>query len=570
MLFVALAVDYDGTIAQHGRVDGRTVEALERARASGKRLFLVTGRQMSEIEDLFEPISLFDAIVAENGAVLHLPARREMRALCGAPPPELVDRLHAEGVNPMWVGSCIVATWEPNEEKVLKVVHELGLEWYIVFNKGAVMCVPAGISKASGLRAALSEFELSPFNVIGVGDGENDHAFLSICGYSVAVANAIDALKAKVDVIMQGDHGRAVIDLVQDWLERPDVLEAPRMSVELGRDEAGAPVLLYPSAGIVIAGASGGGKSTLATALIERIGERAQQFLIVDPEGDYADLEGAAHLGLPDRPPTLEEALALLDKPDDNLVLNLLGVDVPDRQPFGAALLGRLALLRSEKARPHWLFLDEAHHFFPAKSDASTLVIPAQAPGVVLITVDPGALACAALQIVRTLIAVGPEASDILRAFCTALSIPVPELPRNPEEGEVLLWHRASGSAPKFVRVTPPYRVHKRHTRKYAEGRLSEARSFFFRGPDARLNLRASNLTTFLELAAGVDAQTWMHHLARGDYSRWFRDVIGDRELADEARAVEVSARSEQDAEATKRAMREAVLRRYTAPAVGR
>jgi hydroxymethylpyrimidine pyrophosphatase-like HAD family hydrolase len=570
MLFVGLAVDYDGTIAQHGRVDGRTVEALERARTNGKRLFLVTGRQMSEIEALFEPMDLFDAIVAENGALLHLPATRETRALCGAPPPELIEGLRAEEVSPMWIGACIIATWEPNEGKVLKVLRELGLEWKIVFNKGAVMCVPSAISKASGLMAALSEFELSPFNVIGVGDGENDHAFLSICGCSVAVANAISALKAKVDVIMQRDHGHGVIDLVQDWLERPDVLEAPRMSVDLGRDEAGAPVLLYPSAGILIAGASGGGKSTLATALIERIGDRGQQFLIVDPEGDYADIERAAHLGLPDRPPTLEETLALLDKPDDNLVLNLLGVDVPDRQPFGAALLGQLALLRSEKARPHWLFLDEAHHFFPARADAASLVIPAEAPGVVLITVDPGSLARAALQVVRTLIAVGPEAPDILRAFCAAMNIPCPDLPHDPKEGDVLLWHRARGAAPAFVRVTPPVRTHKRHTRKYAEGRLSEERSFFFRGPDARLNLRAFNLITFLELAAGVDAQTWMHHLLRGDYSRWFRDVIGDRELADEAQAVEASAKSERDAEATKRAIREAVLRRYTAPVVGR
>jgi hydroxymethylpyrimidine pyrophosphatase-like HAD family hydrolase len=61
-------------------------------------------------------------------------------------------------------------------------IRELGLELQIIFNKGAVMVLPAGVSKASGLEAALALLELLPHDVAGIGDAENDHAFLRLCG----------------------------------------------------------------------------------------------------------------------------------------------------------------------------------------------------------------------------------------------------------------------------------------------------------------------------------------------------------------------------------------------------
>jgi len=50
------------------------------------------------------------------------------------------------------------------------------------------MVLPAGINKASGLPAALARLRLSPLNVVGIGDAENDTAFLQACGCAVAVA----------------------------------------------------------------------------------------------------------------------------------------------------------------------------------------------------------------------------------------------------------------------------------------------------------------------------------------------------------------------------------------------
>jgi hypothetical protein len=69
----------------------------------------------------------------------------------------------------------------------------------------------------------------------------------------------------------------------------------------------------------------------------------------------------------------------------------------------------------------------------------------------------------------------------------------------------------------------------------------------------------------FVQIASGVDDETWRYHLSRGDYSAWFRDVIKDRQLADEAEAIERERTA--DAAQTREKMRRAIDARYTLPA---
>jgi HAD superfamily hydrolase (TIGR01484 family) len=177
MLFCALACDYDGTLACDGRVDEPTLEALRRFKATGKRLILITGRELADLRAVFDPMDDFDAVVVENGAVMYLPATQEERSLAPPPPERFITSLRAKGVKPLSVGRSIVATWTANESAVLETIRELGLDWQLTFNKGAVMCLPPGIDKASGLRAALEQLKLSAHNVVGIGDAENDQAF---------------------------------------------------------------------------------------------------------------------------------------------------------------------------------------------------------------------------------------------------------------------------------------------------------------------------------------------------------------------------------------------------------
>lgn len=217
MRFRALATDYDGTIAHDGVVDGPTLAALVRLRESGRRLLLVTGRELPELKLVFPRLDLFDRVVAENGAMLYDPATGVVRVIAPPPPAAFVERLQCEGV-PLSVGATIVATVEPYEHNVLAAIRDLGLGWHVVFNKGSVMALPSDVTKATGLAPALEELGLTHDETVGVGDAENDHAFLSACGLSVAVANALPAVKQTADLVTSGARGAGVAQLIERML----------------------------------------------------------------------------------------------------------------------------------------------------------------------------------------------------------------------------------------------------------------------------------------------------------------------------------------------------------------
>src|SRR5688500_18291982 len=215
MTFTALATDYDGTIATHGVVDDATLAALRRLKAAGRTLVLVTGRELESLYHTFAHVDLFDLVVLENGALLHYPANKTERAICEAPPVQLVLRLRELNVHPLSVGRVIVATVEPHENTVLDCIRDLGLERQVIFNKGAVMVLPPGVNKATGLKAALEELRISPEAVVAVGDAENDHALLAMCGFGAAVSNALPALKDTADWVTPSDHGAGVAQLIE-------------------------------------------------------------------------------------------------------------------------------------------------------------------------------------------------------------------------------------------------------------------------------------------------------------------------------------------------------------------
>jgi phosphoglycolate phosphatase (TIGR01487 family) len=215
--YAALATDYDGTLAHQGVVSAEALRAIVRLRASGKRLVLVTGRELEELKGVFPQIGLCDLVVAENGALLYWPKTQQIKLLGEPPPEKFVQELRERGV-PIAVGRVIVATVEPHENAVLQSIKKLGLELEVIFNKGSVMVLPTGVNKATGLRAGLPRLGLSTRHVIGVGDAENDHAFLRICGCGIAVANALPTLKERADFITQHPHGEGVVELIDQLL----------------------------------------------------------------------------------------------------------------------------------------------------------------------------------------------------------------------------------------------------------------------------------------------------------------------------------------------------------------
>jgi len=214
----ALACDYDGTLAHEGRVAEATTDALGRFKASGRRLLMVTGRELVHLREIYPYLGLFDAIVCENGAQLYQPDLEVEQSLAPGPPPAFIEALRARGVEPLNIGRSIVATTLENETRVLEVVEQQHNGWQVIRNKDSVMSLPAGVDKASGFKIALDLLGLDAAQVMGVGDAENDEAFIAACGVGAAVANALPALKAMADIVTRGADGAGVVELIDQVL----------------------------------------------------------------------------------------------------------------------------------------------------------------------------------------------------------------------------------------------------------------------------------------------------------------------------------------------------------------
>jgi hydroxymethylpyrimidine pyrophosphatase-like HAD family hydrolase len=213
MRFLILAADFDGTLADHGRIDDTTWAGLERLRQSGRKVVLVTGREIDDLLAICPEINRFDAVVAENGAVLYWADKRAIEPLAEPPPAAFVGALR-QRVPDISVGRVIIGTRKPFEVEVLKVIREQGLELQVIFNKDSVMVLPSGVNKASGLEVCLGRLGYSRHNTVGVGDGENDHAFLNWSECAVAVANAVPALRERADLVTRQPNGQGILELV--------------------------------------------------------------------------------------------------------------------------------------------------------------------------------------------------------------------------------------------------------------------------------------------------------------------------------------------------------------------
>ena len=225
--YSALAADYDGTIAQHGDVTEPTRAALVRWKESGRKLILVTGRELPDLQKVCPFTGLFDCIVAENGALLFWPIKGQKQVLAPAPSPEFIRCLRAQGVSPLSVGEAIVATQENYKGVVLEAIEELGLKLKVILNKGALMVLPTSVDKATGLTAGANTMGIALVDIVGVGDAENDQVFLALCGYSAAVGNALNFLKKQVHYVTKATHGAGVEELIEKLLFDQGILRQP-------------------------------------------------------------------------------------------------------------------------------------------------------------------------------------------------------------------------------------------------------------------------------------------------------------------------------------------------------
>jgi HAD superfamily hydrolase (TIGR01484 family) len=399
MRYVAVAAGFDGTLAREDRCDERCIDALKALATTGRKLILVTGRGLRDLLEIFPEARLFDFVVAENGAVMHQPATRESRILAQAPPEILLQELRRRHVTPLSVGSSIVTTVQANEREVAEALRKLQLDFQLVTNPGALMMLPAGVNKASGVWAALKELGVSRHNLVAIGDGENDLALFEFAEHAVAVQNADPLVKRMADRTTLGEYCDGFLELVQD-LVRSDLADAlPRHRIVLGFGPDRQEAQLAPCRDwLLVHGPRGSGKAALVCRLLEQLVSLSYQCCLIGADlGQSAPLtSGLKKFGHAHEAPRLTDILAALEKPNASVAVNLAALPVESRPVFTDALLLQLQALHDRLGRPHAVLMHEAHAFVaggtlataPARFSEVTMVFatsePAQLPSQVL------------------------------------------------------------------------------------------------------------------------------------------------------------------------------------------
>ena len=327
MKFSVLALDYDGTIAREGKLDPNVRSAIDEARARGIVVILVTGRILSDLRRVAGDLESFDAVVAENGAVLAFPGGWT-RVLSRPPSTAFLDELCRQNVR-FDMGDCVVEADAAAASRLLTAVRKLECPLVLAFNRSRVMLLPQGISKATGLREALDTLRLSLHNCIGIGDAENDYQLLDACEIGVAVGWGSKSLRDVADEILPGKGPTDVADYIRKIIgsARLPKSQAAHRRVLLGQASDGHPLEMAIHGRILlIAGDPRSGKSWVTGLFCEQLILQGYCLCIIDPEGDYAPLEALPNVilfGGDEPPPRLSDVARALRYPDVSVILDL-------------------------------------------------------------------------------------------------------------------------------------------------------------------------------------------------------------------------------------------------------
>ena len=580
---IVLACDLDGTLAEDGRVSPSTWEALRSAKMAGLILILVTGRTLDSFVAEVPCAELCEAIVAENGAVVYFPRRDAVILPFGHLDLDFLQRLEAMDV-PLARGMAIAASQVPHDETILKALKESHSGAAVEYNRDAIMLLPPGTSKGSGLVVALQELGYSSHNVVACGDAENDRSLFGVAELTAAVSNALPALKAAADTVLPQPDGEGVQTLIRDLLagRTPPRQLRPDRCLSLGYRMSGAPLYIDPFClvenNVGIFGSSGSGKSWLAGLLAEELLKQKYQVCIIDPEGDYRSLGTSPHtlvLGGPEKAlPSVSDVLNIGEGNNISLILDLSIYAIEKRIDYVADILRALRGLRARRGLPHCFLVDEIQSFCPADGGMLTdLFLEAMQWGgfsVVsfrLSQIAPALLAALDHWLVTRLNL--PEELNTLNAHLaryeggTTILDHVRMLPK----GQAYLCSSPDKPSALPVKNVVKFRVgprsipHIRHLHKYLRAPLPEWKRFYFYDREGQyLGRTAASLWEFREALGVVSLGSLQKHLEQGDFEHWLHEALHDEELA--RRVHKVRDRNLMG-EALRQALLEVVIDRY-------
>lgn len=548
MKFSVLTLDYDGTIAREGKLDPNVRSAIDEARARGIVVVLVTGRILSDLRRVAGNLESFDAVVAENGAVLAFPGGWT-RVLSRPPSRAFLDELCLQKVR-FHMGDCVVEADAAAASRLLAAVQKVECPLVLAFNRSRVMLLPQGISKATGLREALDTLRLSLHNCIGIGDAENDYQLLDACEIGVAVSWGSKALREVADDVLHGKGPSDVADYIRKVTGRTSLprSQAAHRRVLLGQASDGRPLEMAIHGRILlIAGDPRSGKSWVTGLFCEQLIQQGYCLCIIDPEGDYAPLETLPNVilfGGGEPPPRLSDVARALRYPDSSVIIDLSQATHSEKENYLRALLPMLAALRRETGQPHWIVVDEAHYFLNESDFREQMDL--ELGGYMLVTYRVSNLYPDLLKEIESIIVT--QITDAREAQLLATMYGHPD---EVSQWSALLNGLTMDEAAVLSQVDAPERTlqkfivaerltpHVRHRSKYLEVPMNENHAFVFTCNDTPFGNPARTLKEFVTLLERAPDASLAGHARRGDFSRWIAEVFGDQPLAAAIRKVE-------------------------------
>lgn len=451
MRYVALAAGFDGTLARNGRCDARCVAALRAIAASGRKLILVTRRELRDVLQIFPEAGVFDYLVTESGAVMHRTATRESTILAHAPPENFVQELRRRQVTPLTVGSSIITTASAYEDEVAATIRKLHLDCELVTNDDTLIILPGGVSKMlSGVRAALDELGLSAHNLVAIGNPASDLPLFDLAEHAVAVHGAEIPPRRPVERVTGDADDEDFIAFARELIETDLAAAPPRHKIVLGQLENQQEATIQPmEASLLVCGPDGSGKAAMCHKLLDQLLNHHYQCCIigVDLNGKHTLPAKIEVFGDAQQPPQMDDILSAMENPDNSIAVNLAALPVRQMPMFANTLLLQLQALHARIGRPHTIVVDDADCILGDSSAVRTAAVT-----MIYSSSAPAQIPCEILRSVQTVVALG-SASSVLNEVCRAtgqrpLALGEILLPAD----QALLWAQQAD--------VPPVRLH--------------------------------------------------------------------------------------------------------------